>query len=154
MSEYAMFYARDDKSDHWVELSCNCRSSVMFQTVKSRLEYYSWVELTANDLRDIIAEVTDFITSVEKRIAQYHDDIEFLKTLGGSVPLDEIINRRDEYMADIADSAEVLVEYEAVRNELEVYRQILDNSAYSSNKTHICLAHECNPNGPNTDDED
>ena len=77
-------------------------------------------------------------------IETYRRNNEYLKTLNR--PVAEIMEEKYSNDEMINECEGTLHELNGVMAELKVYAAILDNSVYSDNRVHICLAHECSPN--------
>ena len=144
MSEYIMFYIKDDKSPHWVELDSFSRSCEMFQICRDFVDWEKWHELTAADISGIDHEISDYIRREHEIIKRYESDNEFLKSLNR--PADEIIELKNGNDSMIAECEDTLKELESALNEIRLFAAFVLNSQYSDNKVHICLAHECSPN--------
>ena len=144
MSEYIMFYIKDDKSSRWIELNSFPRSTEMFQICKHEVGWEQWRELPIETIMTLQNECGEHIDREREMIETYRCNNEYLKTLNR--PVSEIMDEKNSNDEMIRECEETLQELSGVMAELKVYAAILDNSYYSDNKVHICLAHECSPN--------
>ena len=144
MSEYIMFYIKDDKSNRWIELNSFSRSTEMFQICKDEVGWEQWHELPIETLMTLQNECGEHMDRQREMIETYRRNNEYLKTLNR--PASEIMEEKYSNDAMINECEETLHELNGVMAELKVYAAILDNSCYSDNKVHICLARECSPN--------
>lgn len=144
MSEYIMFYIKDDKSNHWIELDSFSRNTEMFQICRDYVDWEKWHELPIETIMTLQNECGDHMDREREMIEDYRRDNEFLKSLNR--PVEEIMEEKMSNDAMISECEETLHELNSVMAELKVYAAILDNSCYSDNKVHICIAHECSPN--------
>ena len=144
MSEYIMFYIKDDKSNRWIELNSFSRSTEMFQICKDEVGWEQWHELPIETLMTLQNECGEHMDRQREMIETYRRNNEYLKTLNR--PASEIMEEKYSNDAMINECEETLHELNGVMTELKVYAAILDNSCYSDNKVHICIAHECSPN--------
>lgn len=145
MSEYVMFYVRDDASAHWIELNSFSRNTQMFRFATNRInEWYTWREIDDGDLQALNSDIAAAISRQQDMIKQYEADNEYLKST--QRPLDEIMEYKRENDAMIEECRRMLDELTSCLNEIKLYECFIENSSYSSNKVHLCIAHESNPN--------
>lgn len=144
MSEYIMFYIKDDKSNRWVELNSFSRNTEMFQICTDFVGWEQWHELPIETLMTLQNECGDRMDRQREMIEDYRRNNEYLKTLNR--PVSEIMEEKYSNDGMIRECEDTLAELKDVMAELKVYVAILDNSVYSDNKVHICIAHECSPN--------
>lgn len=144
MSEYIMFYIKDDKSNRWIELNSFPRSTEMFQICKDEVGWEQWHELPIETIMTLQNECGEHMDRQREMIEDYRRNNEYLKTLNR--PVSEIMEEKYSNDGMIRECEDTLAELKDVMAELKVYAAILDNSVYSDNKVHICIAHECSPN--------
>ena len=144
MSEYIMFYIKDDKSPRWIELTSFSRNTEMFQICTDQVGWEQWRELPIETIMTLQNECGEHMDRQHEIIDSYQRNNEYLKTLNR--PVSEIMEEKNANDEMIAECEETLHELNGVMAELKVYAAIHENSCYSDNKVHICIAHECSPN--------
>lgn len=144
MSEYIMFYIKDDKSNRWVELNSFSRSTEMFQICRDEVGWEEWHELPIETIMTLQNVCGEHMDRQKEMIEAHRRNNEYLKTLNR--PVSEIMEEKNSNDEMINECEKTLHELNGVMAELRVYAAILDNSCYNDNKVHICLAHECSPN--------
>lgn len=150
MSEYVMFYIKDDKSNRWIELDSFSRNTEMFQICKNEVGWEQWRELPIETIMSLQNECGEHMDRQKDMIESYRRNNEFLKTLNR--PVSEIMEEKNSNDEMINECEDTLHELTGVMAELRVYAMILQNSCYCDNKVHICLAHECDPNDDDDDE--
>ena len=151
MSEYIIFYVKDDKSNRWVELDSFSRNTEMFQICKSYVKWEKWHELPIETIYTLKNECAERMNHEHDMIETYRRNNEFLKSLNR--PVEEIMEEKYSNDGMIRECEETLHELTDVAAELNVYAAILSNSCYNKNKVHICIAHECSPNADDYETE-
>lgn len=151
MSEYIMFYIKDDKSSRWIELNSFSRNTEMFQICDSYVDWEKWHELPYETICAMKDECADRMDRIRNMIETYRRNNEFLKSLNR--PVEEIMEEKYSNDGAINECEETLDELNGVMAEFGVYAAIIDNSRYCENKVHICIAHECSPNASDYDTE-
>lgn len=151
MSAYVMFYLRDDKTSHWIELNSWSRSCEMYQTVSQFVDFEQWKEIDLSMLRTLQTEIADKMASAKNWIAKNREDLEFIMKTKCS--LREIMEEKASIDESIAEWEDSLRELESAKQDLEVYESIMINSQYSDNQIHIAIAHECDPNDDAAEDD-
>lgn len=151
MSEYIMFYIKDDKSNRWVELNSFSRNTEMFQICTDFVDWEKWHELPIETLMTLQNVCGEHMDRQHEIIDSYQRNNEYLKTLNR--PVSEIMEEKMSNDAMISECEDTLQELNGVMAELKVYAAILENSCYCENKVHLCIAHECSPNTSDYDTE-
>lgn len=151
MSAYVMFYLRDDKTSHWVELDSWSRSCEMYKIVSHFVDFEQWREIDRSTLHAMQDEIESEIEDAKNWISKERANLEFITKTKCS--LREIMDEKASIDSAITEWEETLRELDGARHELEVFESFLVNSEYNDCRIHLAIAHECDPNDDAAEDD-
>ena len=153
MSAYMYFYLKQNaQAGVFIELSYYCRSTPMYQAFSDLVGWEKYEPLTI----EMIAAARKFLENdlalTDKQISYERRDIEEIDNLiiKGAPQLDDLMDRRHDYLQTIEELEDDKKETEAALSDLDFLARIIDcnDPAYtdSDERGTVFVAHECDPN--------
>lgn len=153
MSAYMTFYLKQNAHDGvFIELSWYCRSSSMYQAFSDLIAYEKYAPLTPEMIAAAHKFLEDDLAATDKQITcerRYIEEIDSL-IVKGAPQLDELMDRRHDYLQTIEEIEDDKKETEEALSDLNFLARIVDcnDAAYSDTTATgtVFVAHECDPN--------
>lgn len=153
MSAYMYFYLKQNASNGvFLNIGWYCRSSPMYQAFSDLVGWEKYAPLTNEMIAAARRFLENDIAMSDKQISYDRRDIEEIDSLivKGAPQLDELMERRHEYLQTIEEIEDDKKETEEALSYLDFLARIIEcNDAAYNNSSEIgtvFVAHECDPN--------
>ena len=152
MSAYISIWIKANSGGPYICLNSWSRSTVMYQTMSDLVAYGTFKELAEDMLREAINLATADIKNSRDMINHNNETIAFLRGCP-QLSAEELLDNYNEYKDSNEEYQKDIEETEFAIAQLKTFWQILDEQQFGDNVGTLYVAHECDPNYRESEDE-